>query len=411
MSLNQLVLDKRSLYIFISVLIAGIVGFLNQKLIVSILAPEDFAIYDLNFAFIAIFISTLNHNFVNFYKNRYIKYQGQLFVNSPFHLYISIGNTLVVLFASFFLWSYFQLTGLSLVGLMIYAIAHLLWRFQITLVNIKNEYQAFSVLNLIPSVAYHIILWLALLLSKDYPISHAALIWGFGLAHCIFLVKVKFSFFRITWQRFKVIYKVAWPFMAPLLLYGTLVWLNDNIAKIIIYNKIENTRMLGIYAGLYGLFTKLILTGTAVFNFILEVEIYKPKLDYSKIIRLIGIFVVLATAGLGIAISLRTFIIPLFLNKEYLTLQSIILPIILSAILFQLKSFVEIWFMRFSKTNIILISFLVLVGSYVIIVFSASDITIEKLCWAQVWATLISLLTTCLFFKYYFRHLDVLENT
>jgi O-antigen/teichoic acid export membrane protein len=405
--IERLLKNRARSYLLFSQIVIAIVGLLTGKIIAIYFSPEDFGLFNLQFALYTFFFSLLLSPFIQFTKT----VTKTLLPKLGYSYFLYLVSILMLVFYlvvlgvfcnSYSIYNYFFLILVFLIP------ANVLFNLLSDYLNIQNSLNLFSFSNLLKNLGS--LCFVGLLFFINYKYSDGAtILWinqivGFLFGTLLFLpyYKIRFpSSNKISFYNFiKKYNKYAWPLMV--LAFWS--WINNYFDRFAIEYYLD-IKSVGIYNANYAVGSKFFLLLNPFFLTLLTPNIYNTSsvssrketvTKYSKLYVLISIPILITIYFLGDYIGL------FLLSKSYEAGFYLIFWISLAYFFLTIVYLYETIFYAESKTKVILFSNIV--SAILNVVLNILLIPIYGLNGAFI-ATLISFLFRLLVVKFYFNRL------
>jgi O-antigen/teichoic acid export membrane protein len=269
--------EKRSL-LFSQIIIASI-GLAIGKIIATCFSPEDFGLFNLQFAvytfFFSLFISPFVHYFKTVCSTLLLKtgYKHFLFLGIALmaFLFLSVVSIFTIHFAPDFL---------LFIIILIFIPTNFLFFLFSDYFNLKNKFDLFSGVNLIKNIGS--LLLLAFIYFFNYNFSNGTLIlWviqfiGFLLAILFYFPFFQFDFtgaYKISFRNFIKRYSF---YVWPLMVLAFWNWINNYFDRFAIEYYLDFASV-GIYNANYSIGSKFFLLLNPIFLMLLTPKIYRKS--------------------------------------------------------------------------------------------------------------------------------------
>jgi len=405
--IKKLLKNRQRGYLLLSQVIIAILGLIVGKIIAIYFSPEDFGLYNLQFAVYTFFFSLLLTPFIQYTKTvtktllPKLGYSYFLYLVS--FLIVVLYFVLITVFSVKYSFNnYFFLILVFLIP------ANVLFNLLSDYFNIQNSLNLFSLSNLLKNLSG--LCFLGLLFYINYKYSDGAtLLWiiqivGFLFGTLLFLpyYKIRFpSSHKISFYNFiKKYVKYGWPLM--ILAFWS--WINNYFDRFAIEYFLD-INSVGIYNANYAVGSKFFLLLNPFFLTLITPSIYNSVSisirketikKYSKLYFLSAIPILISIFFLGDYIGL------FLLSKRYESGFYLIFWISLAYFFLTLVYLYETIFYAESKTKVILYSNII--SAVFNILLNILLIPLYGLNGAFI-ATLISFLIRLLVVKFYFNKL------
>jgi len=306
LNFNKLLKNKKRNYLVATQIINAIVALACGKLIAEFIIPEQFGLYNLQFAAFIFFFSLLVGPSITFVKASYQNLLPDLGYK-PFFVTI-LGLSIILFFALIIFFNIYKSGeymswGLCLVFFLIIPVniinAVILDQF-----NVLDRINLFSSLSILKSLVGLGFLAIVFFFIHNFTTDYL-LLWGMQLA--IGLISVVFFLFRIkTYKRkslikFKSFWKKHWVFTGPLIFLAIWSWINNYFDRYVI-EAFLGLNDVGIYNANYGLGSKFFAMLNPIFLVLLTPIIYQDNIKsikknaiskYSRFYFILGAFLLI----------------------------------------------------------------------------------------------------------------------
>jgi O-antigen/teichoic acid export membrane protein len=357
--IKNLLNNKQKIYLLLSQIIIAIIGILTGKIIALYFSPEDFGLFNLQYAIYAFFFSLLISPFIQYMKtiskSFLLKIGYKPFLILVFFLLIFLYIILLSIYSEYYAINYYWYFLL-----LIMILSNTLFSLLSDYFNIYNRLNLFSLSNLLKSLVS--LCFLGVLFFYNYNYNDGSIVlWfvqiiGFTLCAIIFLPYYKFNFsniYKISINNFiKKYIKYAWPLIIVAFWSG----INNYFDRFAIEYYLD-VKSVGIYNASYALGSKFFILLNPFFLTLLIPNIYNNSSlmirkqtikKYTKIYTLISIPILL------FIFFFNNFIGVLLLSKRYESGFYLIFWIALSYFFLTLVYLYETIFYAESKTYVIL---------------------------------------------------------
>ncbi len=405
--IKKLLKNSDRFYFLLSQIIIAVVGLLTGKIIALYFTPEDFGLFNLQFAIYTFFFSLLISPFIQFTKTE----TKSLLSKLGYHHFLYLGSILMLIFyillLSIFSVKYSSTLYIAII-LVFFIPLNMFFNVLSDYFNIKNELKLFSLSNLLKSIGGLLLAGLLFIVNYKYT-EGTIVLWsiqivGFLLGTIFFFSNYKIlyaGFYKISFYNFiKKYYNYAWPLM--ILAFWS--WINSYFDRFAIEYYLD-IKSVGVYNASYAVGSKFFLLLYPFFLTLLTPSVYATttiKARKATIVKYSRIYALVAAPILLVIYFLSPTIGMLLLSKSYESGFYLIFWIALSYFFLTIVYFYETIFYAESKTAIILYSNIV--SAIINIVFNVLLIPMYGLNGAFI-ATLITFLVRLLIVKFYFSKL------
>lgn len=399
--------SKEKSYLLLSQIVIAVIGLITGKIIAIYFSPEDFGLFNLQFALYTFFFSLLLTPFIQYTKTA----TKTLLPKLGYSYFLCLASILMALFFLVMLSVYsmkYSITNYFFLILIFLIPANVLFNLLSDFFNIQNSLNLFSLSNLLKN--FGSLCFVGLLFYINYKYSDGAtLLWitqivGFLFGTLLFLPYYKIicpSIHKISFLNFIKKYgKYAWPLMV--LAFWS--WINNYFDRFAIEYYLD-VKSVGIYNANYAVGSKFFLLLNPFFLTLLTPNVYNTASisirketikKYSKLYVVISIPILITIYFLGDYIGL------VLLSKSYESGFYLIFWISLAYFFLTIVYFYETIFYAESKTKVILYSNII--SAVFNILLNILLIPFYGLNGAFI-ATLISFLIRLLVVKFYFNKL------
>lgn len=369
----DLLQNKKRIYLIATQVINGIIGIVSGKLIAQFILPEQFGLYNLQFAASTFFLSLLVGPTIVFIKSSYHNLFHK-FGSKPFLVILGVMTTflVVILLIIYTLFSHDLKFINYYYGLIILLIPlNVINSLATDQFNILDKINLYSSSSVIKSVVGIIFLIASINLFPN-PIYGCLILWGIQLGISL----VSLYYFISKYQTYKSanyfsyrdLIKKHFVFTIPLMYLAFWTWINNYLDRYII-DYYMTLKDVGIYNANYALGSKFFLLLSPIFMVILSPKIYKNvsiSLRKDEIKKIATKYLLIGILILAILFFNTDFIGLLFLNKTYEAGFYIIYWLALVYFILTLTYLFETIFYAEHKTKVILVSNIVSAGLNII---------------------------------------------
>lgn len=405
--IKKLLKNKQKGCLFFSQILIAILGLITGKIIALYFSPEDFGLYNLQFAIYTFFFSFLLTPFIQYTKT----VTKTLLPKLGYSYFLSLGCFLIVVLyfviITFFSIKYsFNNYFFLILGVLIPA--NVLFNLLTDYFNVHNCLNLFSLSNLLKNLGGLCFVGLIFYINYNYR-DGVTLLWiiqivGFILGTLLFLPYYKISLYgnyKISYNKFIIKYaKYSWPLM--ILAFWS--WINNYFDRFAIEYFLD-VKSVGIYNANYSVGSKFFLLLNPFFLTLLTPSIYNTIniSDRKDIIKkYTNLYILIAIPILISIFFLGDYIGFFLLSKKYESGFYLIFWISLAYFFLTIVYLYESIFYAESKTKVILFSNIM--SAILNILLNVWLIPLYQLNGAFI-ATLISFLIRFLVVKFYFNRL------
>ncbi|WP_405292402.1 polysaccharide biosynthesis C-terminal domain-containing protein [Algibacter sp. Ld11] len=357
--IKNLLKNKNKIHVIITQIINAFIGIISGKVIATYVAPEEFGIYNIQFATFTFASSLLITPFLQYLKSTNKTLLPRLGTKIYLIAFIPILliATLVILLSIYFLSGYLNLSliFIFLIFIPLTAINSSISDF----LNINNQIQSFlkmSVLKSITSLCFIIIFFVVGFTFLTQPES----LWFMQLIGLLFSFIFFFRTYKIFRKRFVInygtFYKKYFKFAWPLMILAFWSWINNFFDRYAI-DYYMSTDNVGVYNANYGLGSKFFLMLSPVFMIIIRPLIYdvkKIQIKKTIIIKYVKYYIAIGLLLLSFIYIFKDIIGSLLLSDLYSNGFYLIFWIALAFFIITLTYIYESIFYAEGKTKVIL---------------------------------------------------------
>ena len=348
-------------YVFLAQIVNAIIALISGKLIALYIIPEDFGVYNLQFAAYTFFATLLVSPFIQFIKATNITLLPKI-GSKPY----VITFVLLILIAYFsiisFLHLYYNLNDIKLLVIILFYISFAtINNILCNYLNVHNELIAFSRLSVLQSLSGLVFLGIFVTLGLSF-INDPQLLWlmqlfgiTIGLAFFISQYKIFRSAFKIAYTTFL---KKYFQFAGPLMFLAIWAWINNYFDRYAI-EYFLSLEEVGVYNASYGVGSKIFLLVSPIFMVLITPQVYagvKKEKKKKAIKKYVFYYAITAMPILAIVYLLKDFIGILLLSESYKDGFPIIFWIAMAYFILTLSYLFESLFYSEQKTSVILIA-------------------------------------------------------
>ena len=345
----------------LSQIIIAILGLITGKIIAIYFSPEDFGLYNLQFAIYTFFFSLLISPLLQFFKSTTKTLLPK--IGYSFYLYLGIILMLSFYLIALVLFSFKYDANFYFFLLLLFVIpSNLLFNLLMDYFNIHNQLNLFSAMNLLKSIGGLCFVGLLYYINYKYTDGPGVLwllqIISFLIGTLFFIpyFKIKFiSAFTISFRKFLKKYALfAWP-LVTLAFWG---WINNYSDRFFIeyYLDIKNV---GIYNANYSVGSKFFLILNPMFLTLLVPGVYSNTSTEKRkkvINKYVKFYILISIPILVLIYFLHNFIGIILLSKSYESGFYMIFWIAVAYFFLTLVFFYETIFYAEGNTKVILYS-------------------------------------------------------
>ena len=357
----KLLKNKNRNYVLLAQIVNAIIALLSGKLIAIYIVPEDFGIYNIQFATYTFFATLLIGPFIKFIKATNKTLLPKIGSN-PYIITVVVLVTTAYFALISFLHFYYYLTDMALMVIILFfvifsAINNILGNY----LNVYNKLIAFSKLNVLVSLSSLAFLgaffFLGFSFVKDYQLLWLMQLFGILIGLIFFITQYKFfkSTFKIAYTSF---IKKYYQFAGPLMFLALWAWISNYFDRYAI-EYFLSMKEVGIYNASYGVGSKFFLLLSPIFMVLITPLVYdvvKKEKKKKTINKYAFYYVIIAIPILAIVYFLKDLIGNLLLSESYNEGFHIIFWIALAYFILTLSYLFESLFYSEQKTSIILIA-------------------------------------------------------
>ena len=323
-NLSKLLKNKKRNYLVVTQVINAIIALACGKLIAEFILPEQFGLYNLQFAAFTFFFSLLVGPSITFVKASYQNLIPNLgyrpFIVTILGLSILLYFALVLFFNIYKSGEYIS-WGLYLVFLLIIPFnivsALLLDQF-----NVLDKINLFSSLSIFKYLAGLVFLLLVFFFIPKFTTDYL-LLWGMQLAIgsigiVFFLPRIR-TYNRISIIKFKLFWKKHWTFTGPLIFLAIWSWINNYFDRYVI-EEFLGLNEVGVYSANYSLGAKIFSMLNPIFLVLLTPIIYQNNtmsIKKNAISKYARFYFILGAFLLVVIFFTTDFIGQLLLSENY----------------------------------------------------------------------------------------------
>jgi O-antigen/teichoic acid export membrane protein len=314
--------NSEKLNLLLSQILIAAIGLLTGKIIAVYFTPEDYGLYNLQFALYTFLFSLLVFPLMQFFKST----TKTLLPKIGYSFYLYLGILLMMLFyliiIVFFCFRYKVNLFFSII--LLFAIpSNILFNLLMDYFNINNKLNLFSAMNLLKSIGG--ICFISLLYYYNYKYTDgSSVLWmiqivGF-LSGSLFFIpyfKIKLiGFFNVSFKNFlNKYYLFAWP-LITLAFWG---WINNYSDRFFIEYYLD-IKQVGIYNANYSLGSKFFLLLNPMFLTLLAPKVYSNVTSEKRkkiINKYVSVYILISIPILIMVYFLNNYIGLMLLSKSY----------------------------------------------------------------------------------------------
>lgn len=353
--------NKERFFLLLSQMVIAVIGLVTGKIIAIYFTPDDFGLFNLQFAVYTFFLTLLVSPFIQYMKTVSKTLLPKL--GYQFFLYLAI--LLMVVFYSALLIVFALNYGVDYFLFLILAImipSNLLFNLISDYFNIQNRLNLFSVSNLLKNLGGLLFLGALFLINYKYS-NGSTLLWlvqvvGFLIGGLLFLPYYRFKFsnvYKVSFKRFFKKYSVyAWP----LTILAFWSWMNNYFDRFAIEYYLD-VKEVGIYNANYTVGSKFFILLNPFFLTLLVPNVYNSnpiKVRKAAINKYAKLYTLASIPVLLTIYLLKDFVGKVLLSESYQSGFYLIFWIALAYFFLTLVYLYETIFYAESKTKVILYS-------------------------------------------------------
>lgn len=364
-------LTSKVLWAFGSQGLIAIFSIIFAKLVALYISPENFGVYNLQFAILAFGNSLLINPLIQSFKSKWKQNNADEVIRFHGNLILLIHFVVVIL--GILSWILMSSISLSLIiFLAVFWFCQSIFTLERDYLNITDNQKEYAILALL--AAFLPILTIIGLIKINFNESIAVWLAQFSaFVIPIILVfgvlskqRLKFGhdFFRFVarLKNYKAQFITLISFSSPLIILAIFSWFSNYSDKYLISYYLDNQEV-GLYSAAYGLATKLILTLNAPFVLLLNPIVLKYKNDFrledhlginKTILKYVSIYFLIGIISISLLFFLKDFVGLLFLSEKYQN-AFILMPYLSVSYLFlTICHLIETKFYAYGSTRFIL---------------------------------------------------------
>lgn len=359
--IKRLLKNRVKCYLLLSQIIIAIIGLITGKIIAVYFSPENFGLFNLQFAIYTFFFSLLLTPFIQYTKAITKTFLPKL----GYRYFLYLGSILMVVFYLILLSVFcikYSINNFFFLILAFLIPANVLFNLQSDYFNIQNSLNLFSLSNLLKNLSSLCLVGLLFYINYEFR-DGTTLLWGIQIVGFIFGTLFFLPHYKILYPSNYVIsfykfikkyFRYAWPLMV--LAFWS--WINNYFDRFAIEYYLD-VKSVGIYNANYAVGSKFFLLLNPFFLTLLTPNIYNTTSisirketikKYSMLYTLISIPILIVLYFFSHNIGL------LLLSKNYESGFYLIFWISLSYFFLTIVYLYETIFYAESKTNVILYS-------------------------------------------------------
>lgn len=348
-------------YFLISQVFITIIGLISGKLIALYILPDDFGLYNLQFAAYSFFSTLLIGPFIQFAKATNKSLLPK--IGSRYYIYtISVIIVIAYILLISFLYFYFGLSNFTLFIILgcfvpLIALNSILGDYFTT----NNRLITFSKFGIFKSLAGLLFLSLVLMLGLTW-VSHIELLWLmqlFGAVASLIIFIRNYHFFKTKINiAYKTFFKKYFHFTGPLMFLAIWSWISNYFDRFALEYYLSVNEV-GIYNASYGVGSKFFLLVSPIFLILLTPLVYTPAKREAKkqvIIKYSYYYIFFSIIALVAIYFVRDFVGIILLSDKYSEGFYLIFWVALAFFVLTLNHLFESIFYAEGKTRVILVA-------------------------------------------------------